>query len=67
MEDFYSLNPKDVKAIDKGFTGKILTADGREINITVRRGSSYLSNNNPTIDLKDPMLKNPSKIRYIGK
>ncbi|MBQ3437497.1 MAG: hypothetical protein IJG31_03180 [Fusobacterium sp.] len=67
LEDFYSLNPKDVKAIDKGFTGKILTADGREINITVRRGSSYLSNNNPTIDLKDPMLKNPSKIRYIGK
>ena len=41
-------------------------SDGREINITVRYHSSYLSGDVPTIDLKDPNLSNLRKIRYVG-
>ena len=71
LQDFYSLNPKNIKKIPKP-NGKemiigTINIGGKEVTVNVRNFSSKLSDNEPTLELLEKGKSNSKKIRYLKK
>lgn len=69
LQDFYSLNPKNIKRIPQSNGKEIIrgtiNVGGKEVTVNVRNFSSKLSNNEPTLELLEKGRSNSKKIRYV--